>query len=183
MKKLIIILPLLLFMAFSSHAQNASVSTNIIGYADFLTINAEGSYGFARHWTANAGFQFNPWSFKGDWGEARNDRRSVYAGARYWLWNIYSGWWFGGKLQWEEYNRGGFKYPETEEGDAYGVGAATGYSLMLHRNINLDFGLGLWGGYKKYTVYRCPTCGKIEEQGEKAFIMPNDFQLSLVFTF
>lgn len=183
MKKLIIILPLLLFMAFSSHAQNASVSTNIIGYADFLTINAEGSYGFARHWTANAGFQFNPWSFKGDWGEARNDRRSVYAGARYWLWNIYSGWWFGGKLQWEEYNRGGFKYPETEEGDAYGVGAATGYSLMLHRNINLDIGLGLWGGYKKYTVYRCPTCGKIEEQGEKAFIMPNDFQLSLVFTF
>ena len=54
---------------------------------------------------------------------------------------------------------------------------------MLHRNINLGFGRGVWGGYKKYTVYSCPTCGKINEQGAKAFILPNDVLVSLMFTF
>lgn len=183
MKKLLIIIPMLLCMAIGSHAQNASVSTNVFGYADLLTINAEASYAFARHWTANAGFQYNPWSFKGDWGEARNERRTISAGARYWPWNIYSGWWISGKAAWEEYNRGGFRSPETEEGDAIGVGVSAGYSLMLHRNINLDFGMGLWGGHKKYTVYKCPTCGKVVDQGEKTFFLPSDVQLSVVFTF
>ena len=183
MKKLLIILPLLLIMALTGRAQNASASTNVVGYADFVTINAEASCALARHWTANAGFMYNPWNFKGDWGDARNQRHTVNIGARYWIWNVYSGWWMGAKLQWEEYNRGGIRKPETEEGDAYGAGVSAGYSLMLHRNLNLDMGVGLWGGWKKYTVYRCPTCGRIEDQGEKAFLLPNDVMISLLFTF
>lgn len=174
---------LLLAVQVSLHGQNASVSTNIVGYADFLTLNAEASYGVSRHWSVGAGFMYNPWEFKGEWGPARNERRTVYGGARWWPWNVYSGWWIGAKAQWEEYSRGGIRAPETEEGDAWGAGASAGYSLMLHRNVNLDFGLGLWGGWKRYTVYRCPTCGKTEEQGSKAFVLPSDVQLSLMFTF
>lgn len=183
MKKIITTVLLSLAMSLAARAQNASVSTNIVGYADFLTINAEASYAVARHWTANAGFMFNPWTFNSQWGGARNERRTAYAGARYWLWNVYSGWWFGAKAQWEEYSRGGIRSPQTEEGDAYGAGASAGYSLMLHRNVNLDLGVGLWGGYKTYTVYRCPTCGKIEDSGAKTFLMPSDVSLSLMFTF
>ena len=96
---------------------------------------------------------------------------------------VYSGWWLGGRAQWEEYNRGGIRTPETEEGDAWGAALSGGYSLMLHQNINLDLGIGLWGGYKRYTVYRCPTCGKVQEQGSKVFVMPSDLMVSLMFTF
>lgn len=183
MKRILSILLLILSVQMAGLAQSASVSSNIVGYADFLTINAEASYGVARHWSIDAGFMYNPWTFKSEWGGARNERRTVYAGTRYWPWNVYSGWWIGAKAQWEEYSRGGIRSPQTEEGDAYGVGASAGYSLMLHRNLNLDFGLGFWGGYKKYTVYRCPTCGKIDESGAKAFIMPSDVSVSLMFTF
>ena len=183
MKRILSILLLILSVQMAGRAQSASVSTNVVGYADFLTINAEASYGVARHWSIDAGFMYNPWTFKSEWGGARNERRTVYAGTRYWPWNVYSGWWIGAKAQWEEYSRGGISSPQTEEGDAYGVGASAGYSLMLHRNLNLDFGLGLWGGYKKYTVYRCPSCGKIDESGAKAFIMPSDVSVSLMFTF
>ncbi len=183
MKRILSILLLILSVQMAGRAQSASVSTNVVGYADFLTINAEASYSVARHWSIDAGFMYNPWTFRSEWGGARNERRTIYAGTRYWPWNVYSGWWIGAKAQWEEYSRGGIRSPQTEEGDAYGVGASAGYSLMLHRNLNLDLGLGLWGGYKTYVVYRCPTCGKMDDSGAKAFIMPSDVSVSLMFTF
>ena len=179
-----ILMAVLLSIAFcSARAQQLSVSTTALGSADFLTANAAASAAAARHWSVNAGFMYNPWSFRGEWGEMRASRRTASAGTRFWFWNVYSGWWLGAKAQWEEYNRGGIRSPRTEEGDAFGAGLSAGYSLMLHRNINLDFGLGFWGGYKKYTVYSCPTCGRINEQGAKAFILPNDVLVSLMFTF
>ena len=149
MGRRMILMAVLLSIAFcSARAQKLSVSTNALGYADFLTVNAEASVAVARHWSVNAGFMYNPWSFRGEWGEMRNSRRTASAGTRFWFWNVYSGWWLGAKAQWEEYNRGGIRSPRTEEGDAFGAGLSAGYSLMLHRNINLDFGLGFWGGYK-----------------------------------
>jgi hypothetical protein len=35
---------------------------------------------------------------------------------------------------------------EPVKGDALGAGLAAGYSLMIGRHVNLDFGLGFWGG-------------------------------------
>ena len=70
----------LLSIAFcSARAQKLSVSTNALGYADFLTINAEASVAVARHWSVNAGFMYNPWSFSGEWGEMRDSRRTSSA--------------------------------------------------------------------------------------------------------
>lgn len=175
----------ILFALFSlqAHGQQVAVSTNAVDYANFGTLNAELSVAVARHWTLNAGARWNPWTFREGSEAFQNRTRTFSAGFRWWPWNVYSGWWLGGRAQWEEYNRGGIRTPETEEGDAYGAALSGGYSLMLHQNINLDFGLGLWGGYKKYTVYRCPTCGKVQEQGSKAFVMPSDLLVSLLFTF
>ena len=170
-------------LCLSANAQNVSVSTNAMDYANFGTLNLEASAAVARHWSVNAGVRYNPWTF-GEGSEAvQNRTRTVSAGFRWWPWNVYSGWWLGGRAQWEEYNRGGIRTPETEEGDAWGAALSGGYSLMLHQNINLDFGIGLWGGYKRYMVYRCPTCGKVQEQGSKVFVMPSDLMVSLMFTF
>ena len=102
---------------------------------------------------------------------------------RWWPWNVYSGWWLGAKGQFREYNWGGFGSRETEEGYAYGAGLSFGYTWMLHEHINLELGAGAWGGYKTYTVYSCPLCGRKVDEGSRWFVMPNEAILSLVFVF
>ena len=44
-------------------AGKGSISTNVAGYANLLTLNAEASVPVARHWTLNAGAKYNPFSF------------------------------------------------------------------------------------------------------------------------
>ncbi len=167
------------------------VSTNAVDYANLGTLNIEGSASVARHITINLSARYNPWTFhKGDPRSQMQNRHQTYAiGMRYWPWNVYSGFWFGGKFQYQEYNRGGIisrkgPYPRlTEEGDAFGLGIAAGYSLMIHSNINLDFGFGGWGGKKAYVNYACPHCGRIVESGSKWFFLPNELLVSVTFLF
>ena len=99
-------------LCLSANAQNVSVSTNAMDYANFGTLNLEASAAVARHWSVNAGVRYNPWTF-GEGSEAvQNRTRTVSAGFRWWPWNVYSGWWLGGRAQWEEYNRGGITQEE-----------------------------------------------------------------------
>ena len=117
-------------------------------------------------------------------GEPMTGRQQVYSlGARWWPWNVYSGWWLGAKGQYQEYNRGGITSPETSEGDRYGGGVAAGFSYMIHPHVNIDLGAGVWGGYDVYTRYTCPVCGFTKESGERWFILPNDIILSLIYVF
>ncbi|MBO4263867.1 MAG: DUF3575 domain-containing protein, partial [Bacteroidales bacterium] len=146
-----------------------SLGTNLVDYADFGTLNLEGSVAVARRITLHTGVKFNPWEFQtvnpdGGAQEILRDRRfTAAAGIRVWPWYIYSGWWFGTKLQYEMYNqanilgrwfRGLSHSPRgwnTEEGHAFGLGVSAGYTMMLHKNLNLDVGLGLWAGPTFYT--------------------------------
>lgn len=165
------------------YGQKFSVNTNLAGYANLGTLNAEVSYGVARKWTVNVGAKYNPFSFEGKNGEFRNKQQTYAAGMRFWPWHIYSGWWVAAKLQYQEYNSGGIISPQTEEGDKWGMGLTAGYTYMLHPNFNLEFGIGLWGGMKKYAVYSCPTCGLTLDSGTKAFILPNDIVLGVSYVF
>lgn len=180
--------------AAAASAQTWAVAVNAADAIDLGTIGIEGSAAVGQHWSLHAGAKVNPWTFgskdtfNGLFSEPnpdqKQDRKQVYAiGARWWPWNVYSGWWVGGKAQYQEYNRGGILTKTSEEGDAFGAAFSGGYSLMLKEHINLDFGLGLWGGWAKYTTYACPSCGKVEDQGEKWFILPNEVILSLVYIF
>jgi hypothetical protein len=54
---------------------------------------------------------------------------------------------------------------------------------MLHEHLNLDFGLGLWGGQKTYITYACPSCGKITGKGSKWFLAPNEIRVSIAYIF
>lgn len=164
-------------------AQKWAISTNALDWANFGTMNIEFSGAVARHWTVNLSTRYNPWTYGSGEKELQNRARAVAIGARYWAWNVYSGWWLGMRAQWEEYNRGGIVSRRTEEGDAYGPAFSFGYTLMLHKNVNMEFGAGVWGGYKRYTVYSCTTCGRREDYGSGPFIMPSDLLLSFVFTF
>ena len=98
--------------------RKGSISTNVAGYANLLTLNAEGSISMGRHWTLTAGAKYNPFTFGKD--HFRNKQQAYYAGMRYWPWHSYSGWWMSGKIQYQEFNAGGLGRAETSEGDRHG---------------------------------------------------------------
>lgn len=169
----------------TARAQKASLSTDLIGYVNFVTMNVEASYPVARHWSVQAGLRYNPFTFNlGDGHEnARNKQQSYAVGVRYWPWNVYSGWWMSGKMQYQEYNTGGIFSRKTREGDRYGIGVSGGYSHMVGKHFNIDFGVGLWGGWDKFSVYSCPVCGLTEDSGSKMFILPSDIIVALSYVF
>ena len=166
-------------------AQNIALSTNVAGYANWGTLNMEASFSVARRWTVNAGVKYNPFTFNigEDRHQANVRQRLLAAGARFWPWHVYSGWWVAAKLQYQEYNMGGVTKPTTTEGDRVGFGATVGYTYMLTKHLNLEFGLGGWTGADFYTVYECPVCGLTTDSGRKAFILPNDIIVAVSYIF
>lgn len=168
-----------------ARGQKFSVSTNLVGYLNFATLNGEFSTSLSQHWSIVLGVRYNPWTFnEGMEGKQFQFRQQCYSvGTRYWLWHTYSGWWISGKVQYQEYNMGGLVAALTEEGDRYGFGASAGYTYMLHPRVNVEFSLGLWGGLKNYTGYSCPSCGITESSGVKAFVLPDNIAVSLCYVF
>ena len=181
---LLTILPLLL--CGKGNAQELSLSTNVLEYVDLGTMNLDAAWGFARHWSAHLGVRYNPFTFPGREGVAdqmQARQRTLSLGGRYWPCHIHSGWWLSGKAQYQEYNRGGLTEAETSEGDRIGGSLGGGYTYMLSPSLNLEIGAGVWAGYERYTTYACPECGRVVGQGERRFVLPNDFLLGLVYVF
>ena len=164
-------------------AQEFALSTNVLDYANLGTMNLQASYGVARHWSVNAGMKYNPFTFnKGD-NAVQSRQISCSAGARYWPWHIYSGWWLSGGVRYQEYNSGGYKTTETSEGDRFGGSIGGGYTYMLGPHVNVDIGVGLWAGYDIFTTYACQTCGRIVADGKKYFVKPGDITLAFTYVF
>lgn len=187
MRKSCIVLMVSLFAATLcpalSRAQEFALSTNVLDYANLGTLNLQASYGIDRHWSLNAGMKYNPFSFNKGEKESRSRQMSYSAGARFWPWHIYSGWWLSGGIRYQEYNAGGFKSVQTSEGDRFGGSLGGGYTYMLNPHFNIDFGLGLWAGYDVFTTYACQTCGRVVAEGGKYFIKPSDVTLALTYIF
>ena len=191
MKKLFanIFYVVLLALPFEVSAQDWSLSVNATDLANLATMNVDAGIAVDRHWTLNGGVKYNPWTFKRDEnnrqiaGQYQNRKLNISAGARWWPWNVYSGWWAGSRVQYQAYNRGGLRKKSTEEGDAFGLAFSGGYSMMLNKHSNLDLGFGIWGGYTLYTRYSCPKCGEILDMGGKWFVLTNEVIVSLSFIF
>ena len=164
-------------------AQNLSVATNVLDYVNMGTLNLSASYGVARHWSVEAGMKYNPFT----WGEGdavrQSRQRSLSAGARFWPWYVYSGWWVSGGARLQEYSLGGFSSSMTSEGDRAGAMLKAGYAHMIGPHFNVDLGAGIWGGYDRYVDFSCPTCGDVLSSGGRLFLLPADFILSLSYIF
>ena len=78
---------------------------------------------------------------------------------------------------------GGIVSRETQEGDRVGIGLYSGYTMMLSRHFNIEFGAGFWTGLDIYRKYSCPVCGLTTDKGRKGFILPDDIMISLVYVF
>lgn len=194
MKKYLAILSVFFFLGITVYAQKplhalqsrACISTNILEWANMLTINAEASFAVAKNYTIGIQGKYNPFTFNKH--KAYSDRiqhrqTSVAISSRWWPWHAYSGWFVSSGLQAGQYNYGGLFDVQTYEGDYYGLNISAGYALMLNRHLNLDFGIGAILGHTDYTKYSCPKCGKIEEQGKKIFVAPNNILIQLSYLF
>ena len=168
-----------------SSAQKIGISTNLLGYLSLGTMNMELSYSVSRHLSITADVRYNPFTFHpGDPERQFQCRQQSYAaGVRYWLWHSMSGWWFSGKVRYQEYNYGGIWSPQSEEGDKVGVGLYAGYTHMLARHWNIEFGAGLWTGAAWFRRYDCPMCGFTVAQGRKWFLLPDDLAVSIAYVF
>lgn len=164
-------------------AQRLAVGTDAVTWLNFGTMNAEASVAVARKVTVNAAAEINPWTFRTSRGQMQNRQQSYRLGIRWWPWHVYSGWWIGSGAKYREYNTGGITKPATEEGDALGIYASGGYSLMLTRHLNMEFGIGVFGGMKRYTEFACPKCGRITGEGQGWFILPDDITVALIWVF
>lgn len=181
----IIITAVLILCCNDSRAQTFSISTDLLGYARLGTMNIDASYAVSRRWSLTAGARYNPFTFyKGDPQRQFQSRQISYSlGVRAWPWHTWSGWWFAGKVRYQEYSRGGIVSPKTEEGDRFGSGVYAGYTHMISPHFNLEFGFGLWTGLAIYRLYACPVCGVTTESGNKFFVMPDDVMISIAYVF
>lgn len=183
MKKIILCLSLITICGHIVHAQELALSTNFVDYASLGTINLEASLGLAQHWSINAGVKYNPFTYETSSESFRLKQRSLNAGARFWPWHVFSGWWFSGLVGYQEYNEGGLFIKNIQEGDRFGAGLGVGYTHMLNAHLNLDIGAGFWSGYDIYTRYSCAYCGKVLDQGGKFFLLPSNILLALTYIF
>ncbi len=179
MKNFILVLVTVLSVSSPLSAQRLGLSSDAVDLMTFGTLGIEGSLGIAQHFSADLGGNYDPWTFReGTEDQFQAKRRSFWGGIRYWPWHVFSGFWFKGSGRWIEYNWGGISERSTEEGRAWMGGLSLGYSYMVTDRVNLDIGTGLWLGPKEYTVYECPRCGRILEEGSKTWMVP-DLSLSV----
>ena len=174
-------------------AQNITVSTNLLDWANFGSMNASASISVARRLSLGLNAEYNPWTFPAGESIVYNRHRTFGVTADIWPWYVNAGWSLKMGLQQKQYAMGGlpmFKHdygerfgriPLTEEGNAWGAGMAVKYSRILSRNWNLEFSAGAWAGKKWYTRYRCPNCGRRLEQGSAWFLAPYDVSVSIVY--
>lgn len=186
-KTYILFFILAMFCCHTASAQKVAVGTNLISYANFLTTNVEASYAIAKNWNVYVQGKYNPWTFKENQPpkEHMQNRQLTFAvGARYYPWHVYTGWWASAGAQYTKYNTGGIIRTRTWEGEVYGVTLGAGYSWLLTRSLNLDFGFGLMVGPNRFRTYSCPACGRIEEMDKKEiYVGPNELIVKLSYLF
>lgn len=180
-----------------SHAQNIAVSTNALDWANFVTMNVEAGIPVAKHFSIHAQVRVNPWVWGLKEGEASYDdivdletagflkkKTAIGVSARWWPWYVFSGFWVRAKAQYCSYDWGGkFLGQERRIGDAFGAGLGAGYTLMLSRNWNVEFGVGAWMGMTSESVRENVVTPKNPDPEWKRFIWPDDIVVAFVYVF
>ena len=183
--KIFLIAVLCLATSMASKAQNVALSTDLVEWANFGTANLNVSVSLSRHVSMNVGGRYNPWTFQTAEGSPiYNNQTTGYVGFRYWLWYVYSGWWFGTKIQYMDFKEAGVLRPKVFDGKSVGAGLSFGYTWMLSKHFNIETSCGMWGGrHYEYSVYRTTASMELLRSGPKNFIFFDDFAVSLMYVF
>lgn len=185
MKKIVMTV-ILSLLSLSVFAQRFTVSTNLVDWANYGTVNVELGYSVSQHISLVAGGKFNGWDFSNTEHIVYNKNIVGYAGFRYWPWYVNSGLWLQFKGQYADYHITGTWRHALDEGRAAGAGLALGYTFMLSKHFNIEVGAGGWGGYLiEHNVYETPRSRILrpDDSGSRAFIDLDNVSVALVFVF
>lgn len=182
---IIIIAALLAGNAYTADAQKVSVSTNLLTWANFGTANLEANVSVSKHFTLFAGAKYNPWEIRTkSQVTLLNQQLTGFLGAKYWPWHVYSGWWIGAKAQFQDFDQAGLWSQNLVSGKALGLGLSAGYSVMISEKVNLDLGIGGWGGsVLGYTAYKDLAGLEVAQQGKRGFIFLDNMIVAFTYIF
>ena len=184
---IVILLPFVfMLMPVNAFAQKWAIELNALSLADFGTISPEVGVSVAAHFSIHAGGKLNFWTFHDKKHQMRiQDQHKIgYVGFRYWPWYVYSGWWISGKAEYLDYLSTGIWRPAVEEGRGVGLGVGFGYTKMISKHFNLDFGLGAIGGYLfKYSLNNSQNRESIRDEGPRPFFYPDTILVGVMYVF
>jgi len=180
-----LLLVLLILIPLNASAQRFAISTNVADWANLGTVNLNMGVGVAKHFSIEAGGKYNGWSFSNHSGmPIMNKQTCAYAGLRYWIFYINSGWWVSARGQYKDYTQTGIWRIAVEDGKRAGGCLNAGYSYLLAKHINLDFGLGVWGGKQlEYTLKHCSNCNETMDSGSRMFFDIDNINIAISFIF
>lgn len=176
----------LTIFALSCQAQRFSIATNCIDWANLGTANLEFNYAVSQKVSITAGGRYNPWEYTGGKYDTPifNKQETGYAGIRFWNWYVFSSWWISVKAQYMSFENTGLWRPALQCGKSIGGVISAGYDIMLRHNLNLEFGLGVYGGYLfDYTLYYSPQKLSVRDSGTRPFIFPDDIYISFIYIY
>jgi hypothetical protein len=177
----------LLFIGSASlaSAQKVSVSTNMLEWGNFGTMNADVGVSISQHFSLFAGGRYNPWSFQAKSSmPIYNKQTTGYVGVRYWPWYVWSGWWVSAKVRYTQFSETGVLRPKLFEGKSIGAGLAFGYTWMLSEHFNIEVGGGAWAGrHLEFAQYRTVRSMELQDSGPRNFAFIDEMSLSLMYVF
>ena len=154
--------------ALRSEKARWALSLNLADAALLGTAGGSLQWGPSRHISVENSLRLNAFSFRD--ATLYDQRQTFTTAVRWWPWHIYSGFYVRASAQVETARRKGIPFFSEGAGEAYGAGLSAGYSLLLSRHLNLEFGAGFWGG-------RLRPAGT---ENRRWFIAPDGLTLAIV---
>lgn len=193
MKRVLILIMLCVGTVAHAWAQEeVGIKTNLLYGGYGLTPNLGVEIGLGRRTTLDLSAGYNWFNHSGN---RNNNKKRIHwliqPEFRYFLCEKFNGHFFGVHALFSQYNIGGLNRPMLfgkgskefrHDGWAGGAGVSYGYQLMLMRNLNLEFNIGVGYARLKYDKYNCPKCGtKVEDGKTRNYFGPTKAGISLIW--
>ncbi len=142
MKKLMLLIGCCLFLVSAATAQRVGISTNLLGWAAYGTMNIGAEPALCPNLTLAVDGYYNPYTFSG--GES-SQMWGAQGELRYWLKTKFTGHYLGAHGYHTTFDFGMDKY--RYDGTQVGAGISYGYALPIAARWRLTFSVGAgWKG-------------------------------------
>ena len=174
-----VILLVWLCICANGYSQTVVLKNNLL-YDATLTPNIGIEVKLSRQWSAGLNLGYQPWPFK-DTAERKMRHLLIAPEVRFWLCDVFSGWFAGANAFYSHYNVSKVRFPfgvfpsvkdRRKQGDAVAVGLFAGYSWILSPHWSVEAEGGVDVGYTKYKEFECSHCGEFYGQDKKSFAVP-----------
>lgn len=194
----------LLFISFmlcsaASFSQKVAIKNNLV-YDAFKTPNLSLEFSLGRKWTLDTQVGMNFFFYTTDATSPRYKTKKyshwlVQPELRYWMCDVFNGWFFGLHAHGGQMNIGGVDVPfvlgkgnanmkeRRYEGYFYGGGLSAGYQWLLSNRFNIEASLGLGYIQVRYDKFKCTTCGEKLGEGKADYLEPTRAAVSIIYLF